>query len=102
MVDIYTAYKIINKSVLKVVNDMVVVDIEEPEIQTPVERLNEAPFPIAERRRRLQSVIVGHDLKQYVNKFYSITLDSNEVVPLDYLIQFRPEDIDLTEFGDKL
>ena len=54
------------------------------------------------RNRVDDTVVVGHNLTQYVNKFYSIFLDSGEVVMLDYLINVNPENIDLTEFGEFL
>ena len=45
-------------------------------------------------------VIKGHNLSQYVNKFYNITLNSSEVIWLDILINAPKKQINLTEFGD--
>lgn len=103
MVDIYQAYKILNKSLLKVANDMVTLEQFEFEDKPTQVRLEELPFSIAERRERLNSgTVVAHDLQQYVNKFYSIKLESDNVVWLDYLININPDEIDLTEFGEIL
>ena len=103
MVDIYTAYQILNKSVLGVADSVVVLDTIEADDKPYQVRVEEATFSIAERRNRLEgSVLVAHDVNQYVNKFYSITLDTNKTVLLDYLINIRPEDINLTEFGEIL
>lgn len=103
MVDMYTSYKILNKSVLRVANDMVVLDQIEFEDRPAQVRLEEAPFSIAERKARLEgATVVAHNLAQYVNRFYSITLDSDNTVMLDYLININPEAIDLTEFGEVL
>jgi hypothetical protein len=66
-------------------------------------RLDENLVSVAETHNRLEkTVVVAHNLSQYINKFYSIFLDSSETVPLDYLINVNPEDIDLTEFGEFL
>lgn len=103
MVDIYTAYRILNKSILDVANSVVVLDTLEVDEKPYQVRLEETTFSISERRNRLEgAVIVAHDLRQYVNRFYSITLDTDRTVLLDYLINIRPEDINLTEFGERL
>lgn len=101
MVDLIDAYKIINKAVLQVANDIVLLDQLEYEEKPYQVRLEETPFSIAERRNRLDGiVVVGHDLSEYTNRFYSITLEQSEIAMLDYLINIRHEDIDLTEFGE--
>lgn len=103
MVDIFKSYQILNGSILKVCDDMVVLEQLESDEKKYQIRLEENTFSIADRRDRLNSgVVVAHDLAQYVNKFYSITLDSDNVVWLDYLINIRAEEIDLTEFGEML
>lgn len=103
MVDIYTAYRILNKSVLDVANSVVVLDALEVDENPYQVRLEETAFSISERRNRLEgSVVVAHDVMQYVNRFYSIILDTNRTVLLDYLINIKPEDINLTEFGEVL
>ena len=101
MVDICDAYAILNKSVLDVVMSLVQLEpsFEVETRQTPV-RLEEATFSVVERYNRLEgSVIVCHDLNQYVNKFYKINLETDSVAWIDYLIE-RDEVIDLTEFGE--
>lgn len=101
MVSKISAYAIINKSVLQVANDTVLLNTEEIQDKPYQVRLEEAPYSIAERRNRLDGVVVvAHDLSQYVNKFYSIILKTKDEVPLDYLIVNRTESIDLTEFGE--
>lgn len=103
MVDIYTAYRILNKSILDVADSVIILDTIEADEKPYQIRLEETTFSIAERRTRLEgSVLVAHDVRQYVNKFYSITLDTNKTVLLDYLINIRPEHINLTEFGEVL
>ena len=101
MVTLYEAYGIINASILRVANDVVQLDVMEEESSSYQVRLEEAPFSLTEIRKRVDgSVVVGHDLSQYVNKFYSITLDSNIEVLFDHLININKYQIDLTEFGE--
>lgn len=103
MVSIMDAYSILNKSVLNVINDMVMLDSVEFDDKPYQVRLEETAVEVGESRRRIDNVVVvGHHLTQYVNKFYSIFLDLSEVVMLDYLININPENIDLTEFGEFL
>ena len=103
MVSIMDAYSILNKSVLNVINDMVMLDSVEFDDKPYQVRLEETAVEVSESRRRIDNVVVvGHHLTQYVNKFYSIFLDLSEVVMLDYLISINPENIDLTEFGEFL
>lgn len=103
MVDIYTSYKILNSSILKVAREMILLTQIEFEDPTAQVRLEEASFSIAERKDKLEgSTVLAHNLTQYVNKFYSITLDSENAVWLDYLININTDEIDLTEFGELL
>ena len=103
MVDIYTSYKILNKSILRVANDMVVLDEIEFEDKPAQVRLEEAPFSVAERKERLEgATVVAHNLTQYINRFYSIVLSEDTTVWLNYLININQEEIDLTEFGELL
>lgn len=103
MVSVMDAYSILNKSVLNVINDMVMLDSVEFDDKPYQVRLEETAVEVGESRRRIDNVVVvGHHLTQYVNKFYSIFLDLSEVVMLDYLININPENIDLTEFGEFL
>lgn len=103
MVSVMDAYSILNKSVLNVINDMVMLDSVEFDDKPYQVRLEETAVEVGESRRRIDNVVVvGHHLTQYVNKFYSIFLDLSEVVMLDYLISINPENIDLTEFGEFL
>lgn len=103
MVSKMDAYAIVNRQVLQVANDTVLLDAEEIKEKPYQVRLEEAPYSIAEKRNRVEgTVVVAHDLTQYVNKFYSIVLEAGDGVAIDYLINHRVEDIDLTEFGEYL
>ena len=100
MVDLFTAYAILNNSVYEVVKSLNILT-PPPEDKRKQEqvRLEEAIFNISERSNRLDNgVIVCHDLTQYINKFYKIHLEENVVPWIDYLIDID-EVIDLTEFG---
>ena len=94
-------YRIVNEGILRVANDMVELTVLEEE-KAPLQfRLKETPFSLAERRDRVTPVVVGHNLSQYTNKFYSISLQSADVCWLDYLIDLDPSDIDLSGMGGK-
>ena len=100
MVNIFDAYRILNKSVLNVAESMVALDTLEFEDKVYQVRLDETPISITERRDRLNGgVLVCHDLNQYVNKFYSINLTSADTAWIDILLNARSEFTDLTEFG---
>lgn len=101
MVNIMEAYAIVNNSILNVANDLVALDILDVEDKRYQIRLQETPVSVAEIRKRVDGVVVkGHDLSQYVNKFYNITLVSSEVIWLDILINASRKQINLTEFGE--
>jgi hypothetical protein len=101
MVDIIDAYRSINKSVLRVADDLVPLTVLEEDARPTAVRLDEAVYEVAETQQRLaDTVVVAHDLGQYTNKFYSITLNTNSVVWLDYLVNHTYDEIDLTEFGE--
>lgn len=101
MVSIIEAYAIVNKSVLNVANDLVALNTLEIDDKPYQIRLRESSVSIADRRKRIDNVVVkGHNLSQYVNKFYDITLNSSEVIWLDILINAPKKQINLTEFGD--
>lgn len=103
MVDLMTAYQVLNKSILKVVDEVNGLDVLEFDNDPYQVRLEETAIQVSDMNNQVvKSVVVGHNLSQYVNKFYSIYLDSNEVVAIDYLININREDIDLTEFGEYL
>ena len=94
-------FSILNKSVLNVLDGTVMIETTEFDDKVPQIRLEETPVSVAEVRERLNNVVVvGHNLTQYINKFYSIYLDSSEIVAIDYLINATKENIDLTGFGE--
>lgn len=99
--DFITAYAVINAAVLRVAEDLVPLDVLEYDSRTAQIRLEDTSFSIAETRGRLDNiVVVAHNLEQYTNKFYSITLSSGEGVWIDHLIGHTIEEMDLTEFGE--
>lgn len=101
MVDVIDAYRIVNTSVLRVAEDLVELDTMELPDKSSQIRLDEAVYSVAEIRGRLDgTVVVAHELSQYTNKFYSITLNTGEVVWLDYLVGHSISEINLTEFGE--
>lgn len=103
MVDLINAYKIVNQSIMRVFEDLVPLDTLDVESKPYQIRLDEAVISIADRRDRLQGKsVVCHNLDQYVNKFYSINLTSEDVAWLDILINAHLDFTDLTEFGEYL
>lgn len=101
MVDKFDAYRILNQAVLNVANDLVQLEVIETHDKPSQLRMEEAVYSVSETRGRLDgTVVVAHDLEQYINRFYSITLNTNDAVWIDYLVGHRIEDIDLTEFGE--
>lgn len=101
MVSVISAYRIINHCILRVANDLVGLDVLEVQARSSYVRLEESAYSVAETQERLSdTVVVAHDLSQYINRFYSINLTTNDTVWLNHLIGHRVEDIDLTEFGE--
>ena len=101
MVNLFDAYRIINNSILRVAKELVYLEVEEVEEKAVKIRLEETQFSIAERHERLDgTVIVAHNLNEYINKFYSIHLVESDFAWIDYLIDAKTEQIDLTEFGE--
>ena len=101
MVDVIDAYRIVNTSILRVAEDLVILAVMELPDRSSQIRLEEAAYSVAEIRNRIDgNVIVAHDLSQYTNKFYSITLNTGETVWLDYRVGHNMSEIDLTEFGE--
>lgn len=92
-------YRIVNTSLRDVANDMVALDILDVEEKQVQYRVEQAVFSLAERRERLGAVVTAHNLMQYTNKFYSIGLTSMEPCELDWLIDLKSEDIDLSGLG---
>lgn len=102
MVSIYTAYAMINQAVLASVDSLVFLQpVEEEKVIRNYVRLEESPNTITERKTRLEkTVVIAHKLEQYTNKFYSISLEEDDFVYLDILLDASKEQIDLTEFGE--
>lgn len=101
MVDIITAYRIVNRSIARVAADMVCLDVLETDSSISYVRLEEATYSVAEIQQRLDNtVVVAHELSQYINRFYSINMKISDTVWFDDLLWNRAEKIDLTEFGE--
>lgn len=98
MVDIMTAYSILNKSVLNVLNDMVPLTVLETD--DPVyTRLEEIEPDVSECRQQVnEAVVVAHKLDQYMNKFYIIKLEEAQSTLIDDLINIDMSKINLEEF----
>lgn len=102
MVNRFDAYKIINKGIMEVADSLVELTIFDP-IKKPAQlRIKEKSFNISGRQTRLTNVIVGHNLLQYTNKFYSISMRESDQVLIDYLISIDEEPSSLTGFGGYL
>ena len=102
MVDLIDAYRIIDKAILDVANDLVPLEQLELDVNPVVMRLHEMPYDLAARNARIKPVVVAHDLRQYVQRFYSIQIEDSEKCLLDILIDINTEDIDLSELGGDL
>ena len=102
MVDIFDAYRILNQSVLNVINDTISLNVIEVEDKVPQYRMEETPYSISEKYDRIAPVVVAHNIVQYTNRFYTIQLDSKEVCLLDILIHLDRSEVDLREFGGDL
>lgn len=102
MVDIFDAYRILNQSVLNVIDDCISLNVAEVEDKQPQYRMEENPYSIAERYDRIAPVVVAHNVAQYTNRFYSIQLSTVEVCLLDILIYLNRDEVDLREFGGDL
>lgn len=101
MVDLIEAYRVLNQSVCRVADDTVVLNTFDVDDRVVPLRMEDDTFSVSTIRQRLDgAVVLAHDLSQYVNRFYSITLDSETVPWLEYLIHARDEQINLTEFGE--
>lgn len=99
MVDLITAYNIVDKSILNVANDMVTTETIDFKEEVIPYRLQEIPINLAERNTRIKAVVVAHDLRQYVQKFYSISMKSSEKCLIDILVDLDDDMIDVSEFG---
>lgn len=102
MVNIFDAYRVLNQSVLDVIDDCVSLNVAEVETKQPQYRMEENPYSIAEKYERIAPVVVAHNVSQYTNRFYSIQLSTVEVCLLDILIHLNRDEVDLREFGGEL
>lgn len=101
MVSNNTARKILNKSLLDVINSLNALEPVE-EVVKPVEllRVTEADFYITERGKRLNTgVASAYNLSNFKRSFYSIELQSSTNTLFDLLIEKPNHTIDLTEFN---
>lgn len=100
--DIFDAYRILNQSVLQVIDDTVDLDILEVDKRTVKHRMVENPFSVAECYEKIEPVVVAHNIAQYTNRFYSIQMEATERCLLDILIHLNRDEVDLREFGGDL
>lgn len=82
---IVDGFRIINQQVANVINSVVLLEIVEVDDEKPEPRLEESTFNVAEKTRTLRSCVTAHDLKQYINRFYSISLTEDDVCMFDCL-----------------
>lgn len=87
-------YKIINHHLAEVVNATILLETLEVEDERPVARLEESTFNVAEKTRTLKSCVTAHDVRQYINKFYSISLVEGETCLFDTLLDSLNDELE--------
>lgn len=87
-------YKIINHHLAEVVNATVLLETLNVEDERPVARLEESTFNVAEKTRTLKSCVTAHDVRQYINRFYSISLVEEESCLFDILLDSLNDDLE--------
>ena len=87
MVDYIEATRILNQSVLDVINSAVLVDTFYVETYNPMVRVQESVTNVAYRAERIAPVTKAFNLSQYKNKFYSIYIEEQDKNPLDYFLE---------------
>lgn len=102
MVNIFDAYRILNQSVLTVIEDSISLNVLELDDKPQIYRMEETSFSISERYDRIAPVVVAHNISQYVNRFYSIQMESKDICMLDILLNLNRDEVDLREFGGDL
>lgn len=95
-------FRALNVSLKSVVDSIVPVSVFETEVRPSRIRLEEATFHVADKLERVTPIVTAHDLNQYINRFYSISLIEQERCMLDLLLDWDYEGIDLSGFGDSL
>lgn len=94
MIHILDGYELVNKSLLRVCEDIVPLHLYKDEPTAPSFRLKENPFTITdEQQERISSVITAHNLLQYSNRFYGINLREDIDVWIDVLIAVGDRDL---------
>lgn len=103
MVNLIKAFQIVNESLSKIADELVVLDSVEFDDTKYQVRLEDSTYSITDSYNRIDgTVIVAHNLDQYINKFYSIELEEDNSIWLDILINSKYEQSDLSEFGEVL
>lgn len=100
MVDIYSAYKILNSSVADLADQINKLEpAEDVRANSDYVRLEEEDFLVTERGKRLASKLTAaYDLSAYRKNFYVIE-SSVEANSLLEQLMMPIEDLDLTEFS---
>lgn len=101
MVSNNTARRILNQSLLNVINSLNVLEpVNEVEKHVDMLRVTEADFYITERGKRLSTgVTAAYNLSSFRRSFYNIELQNTTNTLFDLLIAKPDHPIDLTEFN---
>ena len=101
MVSNHTARKILNESLLEVIQSVNVLEpVKDVEKHVDMLRVTEADFYITERGKRLNTgVAAAYNLSNFRRSFYNIELQNTTKTLFDLLIAKPTHPIDLTEFN---
>lgn len=89
--DYIEIYSAINKSLISVAESITALKPVEDKKVEPYVRLQENPFVLTEDIARVSQVVTAHELNEYVNKFYSISLRDKTSSWLQYLLRIDKE-----------
>lgn len=85
--DVYSAYSAINKSVLNVVRSIVAMEPVKEEEKIDVIRVKESPLVLTKDIMVAGKVVTAHNLHQYKNNFYKLSIENNIECLLDDLLE---------------
>ncbi len=87
MFDYISAMKVINRSLIDVVDALNPLTPVEYEVEAAPYRMVEKPQVLAvEQQQRVTSIITAHNIAQYSNKFHSVALKEDVECWLDWLL----------------
>lgn len=84
--DIYTAYGILDKSLLQVIKALNVLEPVKEAIVVDSIRVEESPLILTKSAVTSSKVVTAHNLHQYKNDFHKLTLEDDVIVVLDDLL----------------